>query len=406
MNADGTGQTRLTNDAAVDRSPAWSPDGSKVAFESRRDGNAEIYVMNADGSGQTNLTNSAGSDASPAWSPDGTTLAFESSRDGLAEIYLMDADGFGVTALTADAGNNITPAWSPDGTKLAFASTRAGNLDVYIMNADGTGATNLTASRTAERAPAWSPDGSKLAFEGVADSDLDVYVVNADGSGRTNLTNAPGTNRAVDWQRVAVPAAQTVAFLSTPPAPAHVNGTYAASAAGGGSGNAVVVSASPAAVCTASEGVVTFVGVGTCTVAAHQAGGGGYLPADPVTQVIPVDYRFEGFAAPVDNGGLLNSARAGQAIPLKWRLTDAHGAPVTTLASAAVAAAGLACDLGGDADALEAYALAGSGLQNLGGGYYQLNWKSPSAYAKSCKTLRLDLGEGGGPRTALFQFTK
>ena len=69
MDADGTGQTNLTNNLAFERVPAWSPDGAKIAFGSSRDGNDEIYVMDADGSGQTRLTNDAGADSTPAWSP-------------------------------------------------------------------------------------------------------------------------------------------------------------------------------------------------------------------------------------------------------------------------------------------------------------------------------------------------
>ena len=69
MNADGTAQTRLTNNAAIDDGPAWSPDGTKIAFTSNRDGNDEIYVMNADGTGQTRLTNNAADDSSPPGPP-------------------------------------------------------------------------------------------------------------------------------------------------------------------------------------------------------------------------------------------------------------------------------------------------------------------------------------------------
>jgi hypothetical protein len=118
-----------------------------------------------------------------------------------------------------------------------------------------------------------------------------------------------------------------------------------------------------------------------------------------------VSYKFVGFDSPVDNNGVLNAAKAGQAIPLKWRLLDASSNPVTNLASVKVTATSLACSLGTTTDALEEYAAGSSGLQNLGNGYYQFNWKSPTNYANSCKTLNLDLGEGS-PHTALFKFTK
>jgi hypothetical protein len=118
-----------------------------------------------------------------------------------------------------------------------------------------------------------------------------------------------------------------------------------------------------------------------------------------------VHYKFVGFSSPVDNGSVLNVVKAGQAIPLKWQLTDANNVPVTNLSGATVTASSLSCSLGTTTDRLEEVAAGSSGLQNLGGGYYQFNWKSPASYAKSCKTLNLDMGEGL-KRTALFQFSK
>jgi hypothetical protein len=124
-----------------------------------------------------------------------------------------------------------------------------------------------------------------------------------------------------------------------------------------------------------------------------------------ILEVVQVEYNFEGFAAPVDNPPTLNIAKAGRTIPLKWRLTDASGSPVTDLASASVTVASLDCSGGTTSDAIEESAADGSGLQNLGDGYYQLNWKTSRSYAGSCKTLKLDLGEGvGQEHSALFQF--
>jgi len=94
-------------------------------------------------------------------------------------------------------------------------------------------------------------------------------------------------------------------------------------------------------------------------------------------------------------------------VPLKWRLTDADGAPVTNLMSVTATAVSLSCAVGTTPDQLEEYAAGASGLQNLGNGYYQFNWTTPASYANSCKTLKLNLGEGAGrEHTALFQFKK
>src|SRR2546422_3055032 len=95
-----------------------SPDGSKILFETNRDGNWEVYVMNADGSGPLNLSNNPASEdpdwTAPAWSPDGSKIAFRSDRDGNLEIYVMNADGSGVTRLTSAPGADWNPAWSPE----------------------------------------------------------------------------------------------------------------------------------------------------------------------------------------------------------------------------------------------------------------------------------------------------
>jgi hypothetical protein len=113
-----------------------------------------------------------------------------------------------------------------------------------------------------------------------------------------------------------------------------------------------------------------------------------------------VEYVFSGFFAPIDRPNTMNVSKAGQAIPLKWRLTDAAGNPVTNLASAIVTVTGVSCALGTTTDLIEEAAAGSSGLQNLGNGYYQINWKSPTSYAGSCKSVNLNLGEGAA-RTAL-----
>ena len=202
MNADGTGQTRLTKNSMLDANPAWSPDGTRITFVSDRDDNPEIYVMNADGTGQTRLTNNSVGDWGPNWSPDGTRIAFYSYRDGKPDIYVMNADGTGQIRLTNDSAGDYVPDWSPDGTKIAFFSTREGGAEIYVMNADGTGQTRLTNSSIMLNAnPAWSPDGARIAFDSCSwgNETYEIYVMNADGTGQTRLTNNSASDWAPDW---------------------------------------------------------------------------------------------------------------------------------------------------------------------------------------------------------------
>jgi Tol biopolymer transport system component len=210
MNADGSDQTRLTDNPANDFFPAWSPDGTRIAFESARDGNREIYVMNADGSGQANLTGSPADDIDPAWSPDGTRIAFNSNRDGNGEIYVMNADGSSQTRLTDNPADDLEPAWSPDGTRIAFQSGRGGNFEIYVMNADGSNQTRLTDNPADDGGPAWSPDGTRIAFESVRDGNHETYVMNADGSSQANLTNNPAEDGGPAWS----PDGSRIAFHS------------------------------------------------------------------------------------------------------------------------------------------------------------------------------------------------
>jgi hypothetical protein len=183
VNADGSGRTTLADDGGQGwqyMSPAWSPDGNKIAFGSSRDGGWDIYVMNDDGSGITRLTSESARDDEPAWSPDGTRIAFTSDRDGDFEIHVMNADGSGVIKLTDHPAQDGNPAWSPDGSRIAFTSDRDGNNELYVMNADGTGTVRLTNVTDEAIHPEWSPDGQKILF---TRTEAGQYVMNADGSG-------------------------------------------------------------------------------------------------------------------------------------------------------------------------------------------------------------------------------
>ncbi|MYB75851.1 MAG: VWA domain-containing protein [Chloroflexi bacterium] len=210
MNADGSGQKRLTDDPANDVAPHWSPDARRIAFASNRAGNFDIYVMNADGSEVAQLTDDPGDDFAPRWSPDGRKLAFYSERENNVDVYVMNADGSGQTRLTFDRGRELAPTWSPDGVKIAYTSDRERNFDIYVMNADGSGHTKLTSDRAADTAPAWSPDGHKLVFTSKRDGNWEIYIINADGTGLTRLTTHPADDFAPAWSA----DGNTLAFYS------------------------------------------------------------------------------------------------------------------------------------------------------------------------------------------------
>jgi hypothetical protein len=128
-------------------------------------------------------------------------------------------------------------------------------------------------------------------------------------------------------------------------------------------------------------------------------------PIAPNTTVPARAWDFVGFDQPIDNPPKLNAANAGQSIPIKWRLLDAAGAPVTNLVTATLTVTTLACPAGVTADQVGETTTGGTGLKNLGNGYYQLTWKAPKEYARSCKTLHLNLGDGV-THDVLFQFNK
>jgi Tol biopolymer transport system component len=227
MNADGSGQTRLTSNTypVFDGQPSWSPEGRRIAFASDRNGNAEIYVMDADGLNQVNVTNAAASDAQPSWSPNGDRIAFVSDRDDYrGEIYTMNVDGTGLSRLTVDSVPERNPDWSPDGAKLVFESVHDGsNPEIHSMSANGTGETRLTDDPGQDLEPAWSPDGTRIAFgsdRASTNHNLDVYSMNSNGSAQTRLTNNAGFDGQPSWQPIVstggYPRPQAAATLRVP----------------------------------------------------------------------------------------------------------------------------------------------------------------------------------------------
>ena len=199
MNADGTGLKQLTNHPEWDHSPAWSPDGQRIVFHSLRDGNWEIYVMNADGTGVTRLTDHPEPDRRPSWSLDGQRIAFESHRDGNGNVYIMNADGTDVRQFTNHAEWDGWPTWSHYGRQIAFFSLRGANGDIYVMESDGTNLTRLTDHHEWDEEPAWMPSGPRIAFASRRDGNQEIYVINPDGGGLTRITDHPASDSKPAW---------------------------------------------------------------------------------------------------------------------------------------------------------------------------------------------------------------
>ncbi len=196
INTDGTGLTSLIDDDGQGwtyMSPAWSPDGSQIAFGSSRDGGWDIYVISADGSGLRRLTTHGARDDSPAWSPDGSQIAFTSDRDGDFEIHVMNADGSSIRRVTDHPAEDGDPSWSPDGSMIAFTSNRDGPHEIYVVNVDGTDTRRVTTFPDPSMViqPAWSPAANTIVFT-VTEAFIGVYRVDLDGGSPVRLSLGGG----------------------------------------------------------------------------------------------------------------------------------------------------------------------------------------------------------------------
>ena len=222
MNADGTNVVTIVPgaDFIISRSPSWSPDGTRlVFFSNRRGAGFELWVVNANGSGLVRLTTSIqiggdsqgpifSADTDPAWSPDGSKIAFSSNRNGPDnELYVMNADGSNPLILTNDSLDDSMAAWSPDSQKIAFTKSNGGGI--HIINRDGT---NLVPILAFSSWPAWSPDGLRLAFvQGDPANNFkgNVFIAKTDGTGKIKVTNNPNGARAPSWAPASSPPIPT-----------------------------------------------------------------------------------------------------------------------------------------------------------------------------------------------------
>ena len=216
MDADGGRPENLTIHEAYDVEPAWSPDGERIAFVSDRNGdvevrpwrnNTDIFVMDAAGSGVEQVTYDplSMSAENPAWSPDGSSIAFSRLYgEGFSGIFVLELSSREVRLLTDDEGLAWAPSWSPDGRWIAYVETVGyEESHVWKIPAGGGEARQLTVGRFFRRGPpTWSPDGARIVLaredrvEGIA---YDLYVIPAERGAGEQLTDDPGVDRDPCW---------------------------------------------------------------------------------------------------------------------------------------------------------------------------------------------------------------
>ena len=188
------------------RQPAWSPDGSRIAFVDER---YRLVVADADGTRTRVLTSRQRPVASPAWSPDGSRIAFKrfTLRRAAGDVVVANADGSHVVRLTRTFHDDAQPSWSPDGSRIAFASnfapgSRVSDYEINVIGPDGRRRRQVTRNEFDDVSPAWSPDGSLLAFqsgrkEGQFNSEL--WTMRGDGAEQRRVQPAAGPTGFPSW---------------------------------------------------------------------------------------------------------------------------------------------------------------------------------------------------------------
>jgi TolB protein len=212
--ADGSAEQRITKGNKDEYHASLSPDGKRLLFVSELNGSRDVWIADSGGENPVPLTDDPGGEDQPAWAPDSRRIAYAAfpKEGGSFDLWVVNADGSGRRRLTSTPANEIFPAWHPNGEDLAYVTDATGNFDVYRMAVRDGATSPVVVSAEHEARPAWSPDGGKIAFsrwpaQGRS-TDSTLWVANADGTTPIELSGAeaPATHPA--W----APDGRTLAY--------------------------------------------------------------------------------------------------------------------------------------------------------------------------------------------------
>lgn len=178
--------------------PAWSPDGTKIAVSLSKDGNSEIYVMDVDGSQLRRLTSNGAIDTEPAWAPDGESIVFTSDRGGRPQIYRIPSTGGRAERVTFEGNYNARASFSPDGTKLAFVHAVEGRFRIAVLDLQS-GALQVLTRTSLDESPTFAPNGGMILYATVDDGVSALAAVSTDGRMRQQLAVQQGKVREPAW---------------------------------------------------------------------------------------------------------------------------------------------------------------------------------------------------------------
>jgi TolB protein len=194
-----TGERRaVANFRGSNSAPAWSPDGRTLAVTLTREGNSQVFLMNADGGNARRLTTSGGIDTEPCFSPDGQSIYFTSDRGGGPQVYRMPATGGSAQRVTFNGDYNISPRLSPDGKLLAYVARRSGRFQVHVLELASGQETPVT-DTSRDESPSFAPNGRMLLYATEVNGRGILASASIDGRVRTRLSGPNGDIREPTW---------------------------------------------------------------------------------------------------------------------------------------------------------------------------------------------------------------